>query len=250
MKIKIRRIGKILEDGVVEGYIPALISSGNLERIYQQIAKVENIQHSKLLRMNHRHIKAEELKIIIANLLAKGRINAETVGSRRRMIYTIAEGKDLGGYDSNLAQQGIFPLVLNAQLLSEQNRNPLKVQDDIWAYINNVVHVHCDQYYSEDEIILAVKRYILEEEQKLIKLKKEVSLLQELNKDSVRSRTRIPQEVQMLVWRRDEGRCVECGSKELLEIDHIIPVSKGGSNTLRNIQLLCENCNREKGDKI
>jgi 5-methylcytosine-specific restriction endonuclease McrA len=30
----------------------------------------------------------------------------------------------------------------------------------------------------------------------------------------------------------------------------IPPVSKGGSNTYRNLQLLCENCNREKSDNI
>ncbi|MBF0103144.1 MAG: HNH endonuclease, partial [Desulfobacterales bacterium] len=41
-----------------------------------------------------------------------------------------------------------------------------------------------------------------------------------------------------------------CGSRENLEYDHIIPVSKGGSNTARNIELLCEKCNREKSDKI
>jgi hypothetical protein len=45
-------------------------------------------------------------------------------------------------------------------------------------------------------------------------------------------------------------RCVECGFKENLEYDHIIPVSKGGSNTERNVQLLCERCNRTKRDKI
>lgn len=64
-----------------------------------------------------------------------------------------------------------------------------------------------------------------------------------------RSRT-IPKHVQREVWRRDRGRCVECETKELLEFDHIIPFSKGGSNTARNIQLLCEKCNRTKYNKI
>ena len=60
----------------------------------------------------------------------------------------------------------------------------------------------------------------------------------------------IPEKVRREVWRRDGGRCAKCGSQEKLEYDHIIPLSKGGSNTARNIQLLCESCNRKKSDKI
>lgn len=60
----------------------------------------------------------------------------------------------------------------------------------------------------------------------------------------------ISQEVKDLVWNRDGGKCAQCGSNEKLEFDHIIPFSKGGSNTYRNIQLLCERCNREKLNKI
>jgi len=63
-------------------------------------------------------------------------------------------------------------------------------------------------------------------------------------------RPSIPEQIRIEVWRRDEGKCVQCGSKEKLEYDHIIPISKGGSNTARNIQLLCETCNRSKGAKI
>jgi hypothetical protein len=63
-------------------------------------------------------------------------------------------------------------------------------------------------------------------------------------------RTPIPESVRSEVWRRDHGKCVECGSQMKLEFDHIIPFSKGGSNTARNLQLLCENCNRKKHDKI
>jgi len=60
----------------------------------------------------------------------------------------------------------------------------------------------------------------------------------------------ISKTVQREVWRRDQGRCVECSSKVRLEFDHIIPYSQGGSNTARNIQLLCEKCNRKKSNKI
>jgi 5-methylcytosine-specific restriction endonuclease McrA len=64
------------------------------------------------------------------------------------------------------------------------------------------------------------------------------------------SREPIPIEVQQYVWRRDNGRCVKCGSQIKLEFDHIIPISRGGSNTARNIQLLCERCNRSKWANI
>ena len=65
-----------------------------------------------------------------------------------------------------------------------------------------------------------------------------------------KQRIPIPQYVKREVWRRDGGRCVECNSNEKLEFDHIIPFSKGGSDTIRNLQLLCQRCNRSKGASI
>jgi 5-methylcytosine-specific restriction endonuclease McrA len=67
---------------------------------------------------------------------------------------------------------------------------------------------------------------------------------------AARPREPIPEHVKNEVWRRDQGRCVDCGSREKLEFDHIIPVSEGGSNTARNIELRCESCNRRKGNEI
>ena len=64
------------------------------------------------------------------------------------------------------------------------------------------------------------------------------------------NRERIPEEVRIAVWRRDGGKCARCGSRERLEYNHIVPVSKGGSNTARNIELLCESCNRKKSNNI
>jgi hypothetical protein len=64
------------------------------------------------------------------------------------------------------------------------------------------------------------------------------------------NREPIPEDVRREVWRRDQGRCCKCSSQEKLEFDHIIPIIKGGSNTSRNIQLLCQKCNRKKGEEI
>jgi hypothetical protein len=63
-------------------------------------------------------------------------------------------------------------------------------------------------------------------------------------------REAIPERVRHEVWRRDRGTCVECGSRGRLEYDHIIPVSRGGANTVRNIELRCEPCNRRKGARV
>jgi len=60
----------------------------------------------------------------------------------------------------------------------------------------------------------------------------------------------IPQDVMDKVWNRDGGKCVQCGSQEHLEFDHIIPFSKGGATTYRNLQILCKKCNIEKSNKI
>ena len=68
--------------------------------------------------------------------------------------------------------------------------------------------------------------------------------------DASESRDAIPSAIRREVWRRDEGKCKKCGSRKNLEYDHIIPVAEGGSNTARNIELLCEACNRAKSDLI
>lgn len=55
--------------------------------------------------------------------------------------------------------------------------------------------------------------------------------------------------VKRSVWARDKGKCVLCGSTERIEYDHKIPVSRGGSSTVDNVQLLCRPCNRAKRTK-
>ncbi len=60
----------------------------------------------------------------------------------------------------------------------------------------------------------------------------------------------VSSDVRKKVYYRDAGRCVICGATKGLQYDHIIPVSRGGGNTVENIQLLCQNCNKLKSNKI
>lgn len=61
----------------------------------------------------------------------------------------------------------------------------------------------------------------------------------------------IPTMVKVEVWKRDQGRCVQCGAEDNLHFDHDVPFSKGGSSiTAANVKLLCARHNLEKSDKI
>jgi len=61
----------------------------------------------------------------------------------------------------------------------------------------------------------------------------------------------IPTSVKVEVWKRDQGRCVLCGSDKNLHFDHDVPFSKGGSSiTAENVRILCAKHNLSKSDTI
>jgi 5-methylcytosine-specific restriction endonuclease McrA len=73
------------------------------------------------------------------------------------------------------------------------------------------------------------------------------------------TRTRyIPAHIRQAVWKNANGQCCYrdektgrvCGSQRFLEIDHVQPWSRGGNNTVENLQLLCDAHNRLKAGAI
>jgi HNH endonuclease len=61
---------------------------------------------------------------------------------------------------------------------------------------------------------------------------------------------RVPDSMRAAVLVRDGGRCRKCRRSINLEMDHIIPVSKGGRTEEVNLQTLCRRCNRAKARKL
>src|SRR6056300_674389 len=116
-----------------------------------------------------------------------------------------------------------------------------KIKDGIWSF--NGVFKLMDSYQKQVNG-RSVFKFILQLTDEKIKGLEEVV---ELEADA----RLIPSEVKAQVWKRDKGKCVQCGSREHLHFDHILPYSKGGtSRDVRNIQLLCAKHNLQKSDKI
>lgn len=77
-------------------------------------------------------------------------------------------------------------------------------------------------------------------------------------KRKYRKRTNIPRGIRNEVFKRDNYTCCQCGAKKgdkkldgtkvKLHIDHIKPVSKGGTDEMSNLQTLCDDCNLNKND--
>lgn|SRR5690625_3986757 len=116
-----------------------------------------------------------------------------------------------------------------------------------WFYLQRCYRTKDPDLTPEDVLALIGEK----ENRRRIRLEKAhalKSMVDELDYGS--RRTAIPRDVKLTVWQRDKGRCVECESQKFLEFDHIIPVTMGGSNGVRNIQLLCQTCNRRKGASL
>lgn len=57
----------------------------------------------------------------------------------------------------------------------------------------------------------------------------------------------ISDELRWAVWERDDFRCLHCGARRFLTVDHVTPESRGGTLALDNLQTLCRSCNSRKG---
>lgn len=71
-----------------------------------------------------------------------------------------------------------------------------------------------------------------------------------LNKRLYNTDNKLWKNISKKVFDRDNYTCQYCGQKgKKLEVDHIIPISKSGTNHISNLATACRKCNRQKKDK-
>lgn len=119
-----------------------------------------------------------------------------------------------------------------------------KIKDGIWVY--NGVFELIDSWAENSERRKVFKFKLKITDKTIDQKQKRVEEMKDLDHNRM-----IPTSVKLEVWKRDKGRCVQCGSIDNLHFDHILPYAKGGTSLkLENIQLLCARHNLQKRDKI
>jgi HNH endonuclease len=119
-----------------------------------------------------------------------------------------------------------------------------KIKDGIWVY--NGVFELVDAWIEESDTRNVFKFKLLITDKTFDQKEKRKSELKDLDHNRM-----IPTSVKLEVWKRDKGRCVQCGRTDNLHFDHILPYSKGGTSLkAENIQLLCARHNFQKRDSI
>lgn len=83
-----------------------------------------------------------------------------------------------------------------------------------------------------------------------IRLNRPVYHIKSFRRFDPRSRKPISNKLRKRVYERDHCRCVTCGATDHLSLDHIIPWSLGGEDTMENLQTMCRSCNSRKGNRV
>jgi hypothetical protein len=125
----------------------------------------------------------------------------------------------------------------------------LKKQPTNKSDFQNIIYSVCDQFFDFNEI--SVEKFWDNFPWKDILDNQAIDMNIEKKAKKPSNRKSISPKIRLLILERDGYKCQLCGKtgKETqLEVDHKIPVSRGGKDSLDNLWTLCFDCNRGKSD--
>ncbi len=132
------------------------------------------------------------------------------------------------------------------ELVEEQKQMPVKLAelgDRSYWWFQDLFYWDNDGLSQEDVYALLIVR----QKQQRLRIDRAKATVAVEVEVATNKRGAIPDDLKMLVWTRDEGKCNNCGSQVELQFDHVIPISLGGATSEANLQILCGICNRRKG---
>lgn len=155
--------------------------------------------------------------------------------------------------------------------VSIEDLNEEKLRNIESIVFNDLIEKVNTDFYAEVHLYLTRGRIhrVVDEKKELFDLNEIIDVLKNIDSSKVKDgrrfysrevwksierveRAKVSNELRQEIFERDGYTCVNCGSteKELLEIDHIKPISKGGKTEPDNLQTLCHDCNIRKGNDI
>lgn len=134
------------------------------------------------------------------------------------------------------------------EALTRQQDEPVPLfmlEERVYWWFHDCIYWDDDGLSSDD-----VKALVLQRERTHQRKLQTAHSLMRAEEDGRPTRTAVPVEIRRVVFERDGGKCVECGSNFDLQYDHVLPVALGGATTVENLQLLCADCNQRKSDSL
>lgn len=190
-----------------------------------------------------------ELKRVAAEL-GQTTLSAIDIDTHARVKYHIVF-REFGGLRKALAAAGLGPSRFN----NASDDELLKIMADLWT----ITLRDSGRRPRTSELLkfgfrispLTIIKRFGSWKKALIATSKAVSGEATETKKVMSVRRLIPLNKRFMIMKRDRYRCQICNRSGVeLEVDHIVPVSQGGSDRMDNLQTACQDCNRGKGDRL
>lgn len=222
-----------------------------IEELNKNFKKISSKKHNVL----EREYSRKSLDRVNGDDVIKYHIENDIKGLRTDIENSIYNISLLDEYEKNVAK-----------ILEQESVNKTKYSDKKYKRIENIVldkiiytkkdfliNASLEVYYRSNGGRVNENRNGFRNYEELLELYKEWENGNKYEVTKRQERKIMNDDIRYNVLKRDNFTCQKCGitSKDgaKLEVDHIIPVSKGGKTVMSNLQTLCDRCNSGKSDK-
>ena len=148
---------------------------------------------------------------------------------------------------SNITEETLQFISLYNSVPKTKNRDNVIVQISYKNRNDEIVYVACDANYGQNIDYDQLKQVATDNKIKYINEGIGSVILDVIEKSKIQERKTLTEKEKASLLKDYKNRCAICNVKAKdYEIDHIVPLSAGGSNDIENLQPLCKDCHKQK----